>query len=126
MPGRPGAATFAGSSGGLSSTGHAAPEIFVAPMLDRTITALYDTKAAAEAAKQRLGAMGVSSADIHDEGSANSMNSTPAGAKSTGGVLGGLKSMFGAHEDTHAYTEGLKRGHLSAVARSLATWRQIH
>ena len=81
-------------------------------MTDRTITALYDTKAAADAAKQRLTSMGVASGDvdIHDKGSAGA----PGEDK---GFLASLKGMFGDHEDTHAYAEGVRRGHFLLTAK---------
>ena len=82
-------------------------------MADRTLTALYDTKAAAEDAKTRLAAAGVSSGsiDIHSEDSAS------GSVKGQGGVLAGLKNMFGSHDDTHAYAEGLSRGHFLLTAK---------
>ena len=82
-------------------------------MTDRTITALYDTKAAAESAKQRLTAMGVSSGsiDIHDQGASSQS------ASQNGGFMSSLKNMFGEHEDTHAYAEGVRRGHVLLTAK---------
>ena len=84
-------------------------------MSTRTITALYESKAAAEAAKQRLATLntGSGSVDIHDEGSMT--------ASSTGqaepGPLGGLKHLFGQHEDAHTYAEGINRGHFLLTAK---------
>ena len=80
-------------------------------MTDRTITALYETQAAAESAKQRLTALGVTTGavDIHDQGS-----TANGGDK---GFLGSLKTMFGDHEDTHAYAEGVRRGHYLLTAK---------
>lgn len=80
-------------------------------MTDRTITALYETQAAAESAKQRLTALGVTAGavDIHDQGS-----TANGGDK---GFLGSLKAMFGDHEDTHAYAEGVRRGHYLLTAK---------
>ncbi len=82
-------------------------------MADRTITALYDTKAAAEDAKTRLAGAGFSSGsiDIHSEDTA--LGST----KEQGGMLAGLKNMFGSHDDSHAYAEGLSRGHYLLTAK---------
>ena len=75
-------------------------------MSTRTITALYDTRAAADDAKQRLTTTGISqgSIEIHDEGSLSA--SPAAGDQRDAGVLGGLKHLFGYHEDAHAYAEG--------------------
>lgn len=81
-------------------------------MTDRTITALYDTKAAADAAKDRLTSVGVSGGDvdIHDQGSAG------AGGEEKG-FFTSLKNMFGDHDDAHAYSEGLRRGHFLLTAK---------
>ncbi|MHB8284056.1 MAG: YsnF/AvaK domain-containing protein [Caulobacteraceae bacterium] len=82
-------------------------------MTTRTITALYDTKVAAEDAKTRLATAGVASGsiDIH------SHNAASGSTAEQGGMLAGLKSMFGSHDDTHAYAEGLTRGHFLLTAR---------
>ena len=82
-------------------------------MAHRTITALYDSKAAAEDAKSRLSAIGVGSVDIHDQGS---LGSTSGTAKA-GGMVQEIKHLFGGHEDTHAYAEGLQRGHILLSAK---------
>ena len=81
-------------------------------MTNRTITALYDSKAAADAAKQRLTSIGVASGDIdvHDKGSAGASGDDK-------GFLASLKGMFGDHEDTHAYAEGVRRGHVLLTAK---------
>ena len=81
-------------------------------MADRTLTALYETQADADAAKQRLAAMGVPSGDIeiHDETSAGD-------AGGEGGMFGGLGKLFGHHDDTHAYAEGLRRGQVLLTAK---------
>ena len=81
-------------------------------MADRTLTALYQTQADAEAAKQRLISMGIASGDvdIHDESSAGR-------AGGEGGMLGGLGKLFGRHDDIHAYAEGLRRGYILLTAK---------
>ena len=86
-------------------------------MTDRTLTALYDTKAAADAAKTKLTALGISGSDvsIHDQGSAGAMGGSGT-TLAEDGMLSGLKNLFGAHEDTHAYSEGLRRGHFLLTA----------
>ncbi len=72
----------------------------------RTLTALYDTKAAAEAAQAQLKQAGIDQVSVHDQGSMNADESAPRG----GGFMASLKDIFGAHEDHHAYAEGLNRG----------------
>lgn len=84
-------------------------------MNDRTLTAVYETKATAEDAKQRLTAAGVASGaiDIHEEKSFGASTPSPK----EGGVLAGLRGIFGSHDDTHAYAEGMSRGHVLLTAR---------
>jgi uncharacterized protein (TIGR02271 family) len=66
--------------------------------MSRTVTALYDTRAEAESAKQRLSsAVDVESARIIDKESSGSQGSS-------------LGSLGISHEDRHAYGEGLNRG----------------
>ena len=76
--------------------------------MDRTITALYDTKEHAESAKQqiedRLG-MGKAHIDIMSQGSAGG-GSTHEGE----GLMERLKEFFMGEEDRHTYSEGMRRG----------------
>ena len=68
--------------------------------MSRTVTALYDTRAEAESAKQRLSsAIDVERVRIIDQGSAG-----------TGTSGSGLGNLYIADEDRHAYGEGLRRG----------------
>jgi len=68
--------------------------------MSRTVTALYDTRAEAESAKQRLSsAVDVESARIIDKESGSSGQH--------GSSLGNLGI---SHEDRHAYGEGIRRG----------------
>ena len=62
--------------------------------MSRTVTALYDTTAEAEAARQRLSAaVDVERVRVIDQGSSHALNDYPI-----------------ASEDRHAYGEGLRRG----------------
>ncbi len=79
-------------------------------MEHRTITALYDTRAAAEEAKKTLSGIGVSSVDIHDE-------ATVSNPKPAGGLIEEVKHIFGMHDDAHAYSEGLRRGRVLLTAK---------
>ena len=68
--------------------------------MSRTVTALYDTRAEAEAARQRLSStVDVNSARIIDKDSTSS-----------GGSGNSLNSVHMSHEDRHAYHEGIQRG----------------
>ena len=73
--------------------------------MSRTVTALYDTRAEAESARDRLsGAVDVDSVKIIDQGSSGGSSGSQSGHSS---ALGGMHL---AHEDRHAYGEGLRRG----------------
>ena len=78
--------------------------------MSRTITALFDTKADADAGAERLRQAGVDAGhvNVHDQ----STHKT-AGAHSTGtdkGLWASIKSTFVPREDRHTYEEGIRRG----------------
>ncbi|HEX9933213.1 MAG TPA: YsnF/AvaK domain-containing protein [Allosphingosinicella sp.] len=67
--------------------------------MSRTVTALYDTRAEAEAARQSLSShVDAASIRIIDHESSGS------------GGSGGLDNLFVSNEDRHAYGEGIRRG----------------
>jgi uncharacterized protein (TIGR02271 family) len=69
--------------------------------MSRTVTALYDTRAEAESAKQRLAeSVGADSIKIIDQSSHNDDNERGSW----------LSNMFGSHDDRHTYNESLRRG----------------
>jgi uncharacterized protein (TIGR02271 family) len=70
--------------------------------MSRTVTALYDTRAEAEAARERL------SAAVDVEGRARIIDKSSAGSDSDGS--GDLHRVPLSHEDRHAYGEGIRRG----------------
>lgn len=78
--------------------------------MSRTITALFDTRADADAGAERLRQAGIDAADVrvHDqEGHATT------GAYSTRedrGLWASIKHAFLPDEDRHAYEEGIRRG----------------
>jgi stress response protein YsnF len=65
--------------------------------MSRTVTALYDTRAEAEAARERL------SSTVHAD-------RVRIVDKDAGGGSGGLGSLHLSNDDRHAYGEGLRRG----------------
>lgn len=78
--------------------------------MSRTITALFDTKADAEAGAERLREAGLDAAHIgiHDD-----TTHKLAGDYSTHedkGLWASIKNVFVPHEDRHAYEEGIRRG----------------
>ena len=97
--------------------------------MSRTITALFDTRAEAEAAKTRLSSASIDADNVRivDQDSASSytssdtnMSSSTSGMSSgsmsstgtseTHGFWAGLKDMFVPDEDRHSYNEGISRG----------------
>ena len=74
-------------------------------MTDRTLTSLYTSRDDAERAKNDLAGAGVSgNVDLHDKSSHGE------------GFMQKLKDMFGGHEDSHTYGEGISRGHTLLTA----------
>jgi uncharacterized protein (TIGR02271 family) len=71
--------------------------------MSRTVTALYDTKAEAEAARQRL-------SSIVDVNSARVIDKDNNSSGGSGGSGNSLNSVHMSHEDRHAYHEGIQRG----------------
>ncbi len=84
--------------------------------MSRTITAMFDTRADAEAAKNRLEAasLHVNHVDITDKSSAGYNDGTLVGTGTTSpetqGFWASLKSAFSPGEDRHVYEEGIRRG----------------
>lgn len=78
--------------------------------MSRTITALFDTKADADAGAERLRQAGVdaSHVGVHDQ-----TTHTTTGTHSTSadkGLWASIKNAFVPDEDRHTYEEGLRRG----------------
>jgi uncharacterized protein (TIGR02271 family) len=82
-------------------------------MATRTITALYESPQEAQRVRQELATAGVTRVDVHEQ-STSQGGSTSSGG---GGLVSGLKQMFGGHQDSHAYEEGLRRGHTLLTAQ---------
>src|SRR4051812_28447350 len=79
-------------------------------MADRTLTAMYDDRSAAEAARDQLVALGVPSGDVTIRGTdAATTAATPAAGEGKG-FLDSLADLFAPEEDRHTYAEGLRRG----------------
>lgn len=82
----------------------------------RTITAMFDSRADAEAARTRLAAAGVSTDDvsIHDQGTTGLAGDHAAHHEGRG-VWESIKSFFSG--DEHVYEEGMRRGGHLLTAR---------
>jgi uncharacterized protein (TIGR02271 family) len=86
--------------------------------MTRTITALYDSRDEAEAARSQLTSMGIepSSVQITASEGGGSMSSSDGGGQHRG-FFAGLKDFFMPQEDAHAYHEGVSRGGCLLTAR---------
>ena len=90
-------------------------------MTTMTLTALYDSRAEADQASERLvREAGVARADVTvhaQDATASSDGSTASGAGESTGFFGSLKSMFMPEEDRHTYSEAISRGGFLLTAR---------
>ena len=82
--------------------------------MPRALTALFSSRASAQATRDRLIDAGIpaNEIDVQDQ-------DTYAAGQTTGGhksFADSLKGMFGAHEDHQAYAEGLNRGQVLLTA----------
>ena len=82
--------------------------------MNRTITAMFDTRADAEAGKQRLIAANIDTDNvrIHDQSSEGYNQDSSSTTASTGqnGMWGSVKNAMLPDEDRHTYEEGIRRG----------------
>ena len=81
---------------------------------DRTVTAFFDTRAAATKAEANVIASGVPASMVsvvegNDPNRAGAATMTTSTSQE-GGFWGSVKNMFAPEEDKHAYAEGLSRG----------------
>jgi uncharacterized protein (TIGR02271 family) len=78
-------------------------------MTQRTLTALYDTRGAAETARDGLVALGVPSHQVAVRGTGDNAGSATTGEEDRG-FWAGLSDLFLPDEDRSAYAEGMRRG----------------
>ncbi len=80
--------------------------------MSRTLTALFDSRADAEAAKSRLEAasIDISRVHVHDQASTGYSESSAYSTHEDKGFWANLKGAFLPDEDRHTYEEGIKRG----------------
>ncbi len=87
-------------------------------MADRTLTAMYDTRGAAESARNDLVALGIPSANVTIRGTeSGSSTSSTSSATEDKGFLDKLADFFFPEEDQHTYAEGIRRGGYLLSAR---------
>jgi uncharacterized protein (TIGR02271 family) len=91
--------------------------------MSRTITAMFDSRSEADAARQRLEQSSIDANRIRiiDQSGSGAISggadATTAGSSSgQGGFWDTLKDMFMPDEDRHAYGEGIHRGHFMLAA----------
>jgi uncharacterized protein (TIGR02271 family) len=78
--------------------------------MTRTLTALFDTRSEAEAARAQLqSAINVEDVHIHDQTS-QGFSSSGYSSQQDRGFWGNIKSAFLPDEDRHTYEEGMRRG----------------
>jgi len=79
--------------------------------MTRTITALFDHRADAEAAEQRLQAANIDADHIRiQDKSSTGYNETGHSTHDEPGLWGSIKNAFLPDEDRHTYEEGVRRG----------------
>ena len=79
--------------------------------MSRTVTALFDTRSDAEAAKERLRQSNVDADNIaiHDK-SSSGFSQTGYSSSQNPGMWASIKNAFLPDEDRHTYEEGVRRG----------------
>lgn len=85
-------------------------------MTEQTLTAMYDTRGAAESARDQLLGIGVADEAISIRGT-DGGTALPDTATEGGGFWAGLADLFMPSEDRHTYAEGLDRGSYLLSAR---------
>lgn len=86
--------------------------------MSRTLTALFDTRADAEAAQHRLkdANIDISHVSLHDQSSAGHSNEQYS-TQANQGFWGSIKGAFLPDEDRHTYEEGVRRGGVLLTAQ---------
>jgi uncharacterized protein (TIGR02271 family) len=94
---------------------------------DNQIVALYDTRAHADAAREKLLAAGVDSSAVQvmDKG-ADQMAGGVDYEAGNQGLWGSIKSLFMPDEDAHAYSHAVGAGHAMVVVTPNATANRNH
>ncbi len=94
---------------------------------DNQIVALYDTRAHADAARDKLLAAGISAGAVEVvDRSADQMAGGVDYESGNQGLWGAIKSMFMPDEDAHAYRHAMGAGHAMVVVTPNATANRNH
>src|SRR4051794_4513781 len=86
-------------------------------MTDRTLTAMYDTRDAAEVARDQLIGIGVPMEAISIHGAEGGTTATATATEDDKGFWASLADFFMPDEDRSTYAEGLRRGGYLLTAR---------
>ena len=78
--------------------------------MSRTVTALFDSRSEAEAAKARLTSSSIDADNVRIIDKSSSGGTTGSSSEGNGGFWASLKEAFLPDEDRHAYGEGISRG----------------
>ena len=78
--------------------------------MSRTITAMFDSRSEAEAARERLSQSNIDADRVRIIDQSSSGSTSSGGSPGEEGFFASLKDMFMPDEDRHAYGEGIRRG----------------
>ena len=87
--------------------------------MSRTVTAMFDSRSQAEAARERLTQSRIDADDVRivDQSSSASASSESGESGEGQGLWSAIKSAFIPPEDSHSYEEGMRRGGYLLCAR---------
>ena len=86
-------------------------------MPERILTAMYDSRSAAESARDQLAALGIARENIAIRGADQGTTATTTEAREETGLWGSIMDALFPEEDRHTYAEGLRRGGYLLSAR---------
>jgi len=78
--------------------------------MSRTITAMFDSRAEAESARQRLTQSSIDADNVRIVDQSSASSSSGSSGSDGEGFWASIKSAFIPEEDSHAYEEGMRRG----------------
>ncbi len=84
--------------------------------MSRTITAMFETRADAEAGKERLRAAGVDASHVHVHDQSTHQTGSDRSTHNDQGTWASIKNAFLPDDDRHTYEEGFRRGHAVLTA----------
>lgn len=87
-------------------------------MTERTLTAMFDSRSAAESARNEVVALGVPSTDVEIRGTEGGAAGAGTPAAEDKGFWASLSDAIFPDEDRHAYEEGIRRGGYLLTAKA--------